>query len=161
MAQMPPMTRKKSSATAQMRLTAARRCPASGLAVDRFPVAALDLSGHGESDDVDAEPGYTALSAYVDDVLAVAEAVDADVLVGNSLGGAVLLGVMHATVLATAMIGFVLPVVNLVVGEPDGATSAFPGATFGGFAELVVFGLAHVVYGVVLAGVYVALRDER
>jgi pimeloyl-ACP methyl ester carboxylesterase len=58
---------------------------------DRFPVAALDLSGHGESDDVDAEPGYTALSAYVDDVLAVAEAVDADVLVGNSLGGAVLL----------------------------------------------------------------------
>jgi pimeloyl-ACP methyl ester carboxylesterase len=58
---------------------------------DEFPVAALDLSGHGESEDVDAEPGYTALSAYVDDTLAVAEAVDAEVLVGNSLGGAVLL----------------------------------------------------------------------
>jgi pimeloyl-ACP methyl ester carboxylesterase len=58
---------------------------------DAFPVAAVDLSGHGESEDVDAEAGYTALSAYVDDALAVAEAVDADVLVGNSLGGAVLL----------------------------------------------------------------------
>jgi pimeloyl-ACP methyl ester carboxylesterase len=62
---------------------------------DRFPVAALDLSGHGASDDVDADPGYGTLSAYADDVLAVAEAVDAEVFVGNSLGGAVLL---HATI---------------------------------------------------------------
>ena len=58
---------------------------------DRFPVAALDLSGHGRSDDVDADPGFDALSAYADDVLAVAAAVDADVLVGSSLGGAVVL----------------------------------------------------------------------
>ncbi|MEF8773464.1 MAG: alpha/beta hydrolase [Halobacteriales archaeon] len=56
---------------------------------DRFPVAALDLGGHGDSADFDADPGWTALSAYADDVLAVADAVDADVLVGNSLGGAV------------------------------------------------------------------------
>ncbi|WP_135820643.1 alpha/beta fold hydrolase [Halostella litorea] len=62
------------------------------LADDR-PVAALDLSGHGESDDVDAEAGYGALSAYADDVIAVAEETDAGVLVGNSLGGGV---VMHA-----------------------------------------------------------------
>jgi len=55
------------------------------------PVAALDLSGHGESDDVDADPGWPTLSAYADDVLAVAEAVGAGVLAGNSLGGAVLL----------------------------------------------------------------------
>ena len=55
------------------------------------PVVALDLSGHGGSDDVSAEPGYEALSAYVDDVVAVAEATDADVLLGNSLGGAVVL----------------------------------------------------------------------
>ena len=59
---------------------------------DRWPVTALDLSGHGDSEDIDADPGYTALSAYADDVLAVAEEVDAGVLVGNSLGGAV---VMH------------------------------------------------------------------
>jgi len=52
---------------------------------------ALDLSGHGDSDDVAADPGYETLSAYVDDAVAVARAVDADVLVGNSLGGAVVL----------------------------------------------------------------------
>jgi len=55
------------------------------------PVAALDLSGHGDSDDVAAEPGPEALDAYVEDALAVADAVDAGVLVGNSLGGAVVL----------------------------------------------------------------------
>ena len=56
-----------------------------------YTVTALDLSGHGESDDVDTEPGPETLDAYARDVLAVAEAVDADVLVGNSLGGAVVL----------------------------------------------------------------------
>lgn len=62
----------------------------SRLADDR-PVVALDLSGHGESDDVDADPGGEALAAYVDDVVAVARETDASVLVGNSLGGAVVL----------------------------------------------------------------------
>ena len=62
----------------------------SELAADH-PVVALELSGHGESDDIAAAPGYETLSAYVDDVLAVADATDADVLVGNSLGGAVVL----------------------------------------------------------------------
>ncbi|MFA1611533.1 alpha/beta fold hydrolase [Halobellus rubicundus] len=64
--------------------------PQSTLA-DEYPITALDLSGHGESDDVAAEPGYETLSAYVDDAVAVAEAVDADVILGNSLGGAVAL----------------------------------------------------------------------
>ncbi|WP_394337279.1 alpha/beta fold hydrolase [Halegenticoccus soli] len=58
------------------------------LADDR-PVVALDLSGHGESDDVDADAGYESLSAYADDVVAAAEETGARVLVGNSLGGAV------------------------------------------------------------------------
>ena len=53
------------------------------------PAVALDLSGHGDSDDIDTAPGEATLSAYADDVVAVAEAVDADVLVGHSLGGAV------------------------------------------------------------------------
>ncbi|WP_458205368.1 alpha/beta fold hydrolase [Haladaptatus sp. NG-SE-30] len=57
-----------------------------------FPVVALDLSGHGESEDVDSDPGWGTLSAYADDVLAVAEETGARTLVGNSLGGAV---VMH------------------------------------------------------------------
>lgn len=50
---------------------------------------ALDLSGHGDSEDAETEPGPETLAAYADDVVAVARAVDADVLVGNSLGGAV------------------------------------------------------------------------
>jgi len=58
---------------------------------DARPVVALDLSGHGESEDVAAEPGYETLSAYVDDTLAVAEATGARVLCGNSLGGAIVL----------------------------------------------------------------------
>lgn len=55
------------------------------------PAAALDLSGHGASDDVDTAPGSETLAAYVADVVAVAKAMGADVLVGNSLGGAVVL----------------------------------------------------------------------
>ncbi|EMA44239.1 alpha/beta fold hydrolase [Halococcus saccharolyticus] len=53
------------------------------------PAVALDLSGHGDSADVDADPGYETLSAYADDVLAVADATDAEIIVGNSLGGAI------------------------------------------------------------------------
>jgi pimeloyl-ACP methyl ester carboxylesterase len=52
---------------------------------------ALDFAGHGESDDVDADPGYETLAAYADDVVAVARETDARVLVGSSLGGAVAL----------------------------------------------------------------------
>ncbi|WP_049936248.1 alpha/beta fold hydrolase [Haloplanus natans] len=62
------------------------------LADDR-PVITVDLSGHGESEDVTAEPGYETLSAYADDVLAVAEATGSRVLCGNSLGGAVVLSI--------------------------------------------------------------------
>ena len=61
---------------------------------DRYPIVTLDLSGHGESDDVDASAGYTTLSAYADDVLAVVDETDASILVGNSLGGAVVLQIL-------------------------------------------------------------------
>ena len=62
------------------------------LADDR-PTVALDLSGHGESDDVAADPGYETLSVYADDVAAVARETDARTVVGHSLGGAVALWV--------------------------------------------------------------------
>lgn len=78
----------------------------SRLARDR-PVVALDLSGHGDSTDVDADAGWGTLSAYASDVIAVAEETEARLLVGNSLGGAVLLHIAlyrdfdpHAMVLA-------------------------------------------------------------
>ena len=58
------------------------------------PAVALDLSGHGESDDVETEPGAETLAAYVDDVRAVASETEPDVLVGNSLGGAVVLAAL-------------------------------------------------------------------
>lgn len=58
---------------------------------DRTPVTAVDLSGHGESQDVNADAGYETLSAYVDDVVAVAEETGDRVLCGNSLGGAVVM----------------------------------------------------------------------
>jgi pimeloyl-ACP methyl ester carboxylesterase len=56
---------------------------------------ALDLSGHGESEDIDLGPdaGLDAMSAYADDAVAVARETDATVLCGNSLGGAVALTV--------------------------------------------------------------------
>lgn len=58
---------------------------------EQRPVVALDLSGHGASANVDAAPGYETLAAYTDDVVAVAEATDAGVLAGHSLGGAIVL----------------------------------------------------------------------
>jgi 3-oxoadipate enol-lactonase len=55
------------------------------------PAAALDLSGHGDSGDIDTDAGPETLAAYAEDVAAVARRAEADLLVGNSLGGAVLL----------------------------------------------------------------------
>lgn len=55
------------------------------------PAVALDLSGHGTSDPISTEPGIDTLDAYADDVTAVCKATDADVLCGNSMGGAVAL----------------------------------------------------------------------
>jgi 3-oxoadipate enol-lactonase len=56
----------------------------------------VDLSGHGDSADIDTPPGPETLAAYAADVAAVASGVDADVLVGNSLGGAVVFETLHA-----------------------------------------------------------------
>ncbi|MFD1569423.1 alpha/beta fold hydrolase [Halorubrum laminariae] len=58
-----------------------------------FRAVALDLSGHGDSDDIDAPAGPETLDAYANDVVAVAAEADATVLCGNSLGGAVALWV--------------------------------------------------------------------
>lgn len=75
------------------RLWAAQYSPAG----PAHPAVALDLSGHGESGDVDTAPGPATLDAYARDVVAVARATGADVLAGNSLGGAVVLHVALET----------------------------------------------------------------
>lgn len=62
-----------------------------GPAGPAHPATAPDLSGHGDSEDIETAPGPETLAAYARDVRAVAEATGADVLVGNSLGGAVCL----------------------------------------------------------------------
>lgn len=62
---------------------------------NQTPITTLDLSGHGDSDDVDADAGYQTFSAYADDVLAVLDETGDRVLVGSSLGGAV---VMHLVI---------------------------------------------------------------
>lgn len=64
---------------------------------ERLPyrLVGIDLSGHGYSEDVETDPGPEALQVYGEDVVAVANATDTDVLAGHSLGGAV---VQHVTV---------------------------------------------------------------
>jgi pimeloyl-ACP methyl ester carboxylesterase len=52
------------------------------------------LSGHGNSEDIDTEAGPATLAAYAEDVEAIAAETDADILVGNSLGGAVVFEVV-------------------------------------------------------------------
>ncbi|WP_200530989.1 alpha/beta hydrolase [Halorubrum sp. LN27] len=101
---------------------------------DRFPVVALDLSGHGDSGDLDdsshlddiesdtgdsdttAAPG--ALDAYADDVVAVAEETGATVLCGNSLGGAVALWVALERDLALDGLVLAGTGAKLAVAEP-------------------------------------------
>lgn len=54
------------------------------------PAVALDLSGHGASTDIDTPAGPATLTAYAHDVAAVVRETAAEVIVGHSLGGAVL-----------------------------------------------------------------------
>jgi pimeloyl-ACP methyl ester carboxylesterase len=97
---------------------------------DRFPTVALDLSGHGDSDDVDVPAGPEALDAYADDVAAVLAATGATVVCGNSLGGAVALHL--ALERDPALDGLVLAGTGakLTVAEPllDALATDFDGA---------------------------------
>ncbi len=85
--------------------------------IDR-PAVALDLSGHGKSEDIDTEPGLETITAYADDVCAVVRAVDGGVVVGNSLGGAV--GLWLALEEDVAIDGLVLCGTGAKLGVNDG-----------------------------------------
>jgi pimeloyl-ACP methyl ester carboxylesterase len=81
----------------------------------------VDLSGHGESEDVDTPAGPDTLEAYAEDVVAVAEQTGARVLVGNSLGGAVAQHV--ATAHDLELDGLVLVGTGPVLSVDDGLQS--------------------------------------
>lgn len=55
------------------------------------PGVAVDLTGHGGSDDAALSPGPETLDAYAADLCALADKTDARAVVGNSMGGAVAL----------------------------------------------------------------------
>ena len=85
---------------------------------DRFPTVALDLSGHGDSDDAETPAGPATLDAYADDVVAVAAEAGATVLCGNSLGGAAALRVALDRDLALDGLVLAGTGAKLAVGEP-------------------------------------------
>ena len=85
---------------------------------DLVPSVAVDLSGHGDSDDVATPAGPETLSAYADDVIAVAEETGATVLCGNSLGGAVALRVALERDLALDGLVLAGTGAKLAVAEP-------------------------------------------
>jgi len=85
---------------------------------DRFPVVTVDLSGHGESDDIEAAPGTETLNAYADDVVAAAEETGATVLCGNSLGGAAALWIALERELALDGLVLAGTGAKLAVAEP-------------------------------------------
>ena len=85
---------------------------------DRFPAVAVDLSGHGDSDDVATPAGRETLDAYADDVVAVAEREGATVLCGNSLGGAVALWIALERDLALDGLVLAGTGAKLAVAEP-------------------------------------------
>lgn len=99
------------------------------------PAVALDLSGHGESEDIDTEPGYETLAAYADDVLAVVREVNGGVVVGNSLGGAVAMWLalerdaLDALVLCGtgAKLGVTGELLELLESDLDGTTELLHG----------------------------------
>jgi pimeloyl-ACP methyl ester carboxylesterase len=88
---------------------------------------ALDLSGHGESEDVPLAPdaGLDAMTAYADDAVAVARETGASVLCGNSLGGAVALTVALDRDLD--LDGLVLVGTGAKLGVADGLLDALAG----------------------------------
>ncbi|ELZ44045.1 alpha/beta hydrolase fold protein [Halorubrum coriense DSM 10284] len=85
---------------------------------DRFPGVAVDLSGHGDSDDVATPAGPETLDAYADDVVAVADETGATVLCGNSLGGAVALWIALERDLALDGLVLAGTGAKLAVAEP-------------------------------------------
>ncbi len=88
-----------------------------GPAGPTHPAVAIDLSGHGESDDIETPAGPETLRKYAEDVAAVASETEADILVGNSLGGAVVFEVLLSELYEPAGVVFAGSGAKLAVTE--------------------------------------------
>lgn len=72
----------------------------------------------------------------------------------RSLLGSVILGIAHASVLATVMIGIALPIISpIIVSRGTGGGDLFA-PTAGGLGASVVLAVAHLVWGIVLGAIY-------
>jgi hypothetical protein len=73
---------------------------------------------------------------------------------GTSVFENAILGVIHASVLATVMIGVVLPVISPILVSRGTAAGDLFAPTAGGLGASVVLALAHLVWGIVLGAIY-------
>jgi len=71
-----------------------------------------------------------------------------------SVTGSTILGVAHGMVLSFVTIGVALPIVTEVLVPREAAGGEVLAPRAAGFGASVVFGLAHLVYGVVLGVIY-------
>lgn len=76
----------------------------------------------------------------------------------TTLGASILLGVIHATALAFVTIGVILPLATVVLSAPEITSRLIPGPEAGGLVGATLFGIGHVLYGMVLGVVYAVLR---
>lgn len=78
----------------------------------------------------------------------------------TTVGASALLGVIHASALAFVTIGVLLPAATVVLGYSDVSLTqhVVPGPGGAALVEAGFFGLAHVVYGVVLGVVYAVVE---
>lgn len=83
--------------------------------------------------------------------------------VSRSFSGTVLLGIVHATMLATLVIA-ILPFTMTIFGTSQmGGPLPFqqvPGPGGGGLIPAAIFGVSHLLYGAILGGAYAVLRDR-
>lgn len=80
--------------------------------------------------------------------------------VADSVGACVLLGVIHASALGFITVGVVLQLATAVFGLSSDPLSSLlvPGPGAGSLIEAGVFGLSHLLYGLVLGTLFGVLR---
>lgn len=85
--------------------------------------------------------------------------------VTRSVSGCAIVGILHAFGVAAVLVGMVLPVLVNFVGTPTSGLAfpfgSVPGPELEAMISAGMFGLAHVIYGVVLGAVFAYGRHVR